>query len=150
MLTWTQLRNRSSRLIRSLTGLNRCQIEQLLPSFKPALKTHKSSWVVVAPDKRQRKTGAGRTPRLNSADLFILILVYFRVGPTQHRLGLVFAGPQSWVCKWEWVPRLTPVLETTLGEEKQLPVRAGTPEKPIGSINQLLKICPELSFIIGG
>ena len=79
MLSWTQLRNRSSRLIGSLTGLNRCQIEKLLPTFKPALKTHKSSWVVVAPDKRQRKTGAGRTPRLNSADLFILILVYFGV-----------------------------------------------------------------------
>ena len=148
MLSWTQLRNRSSRLIRSLTGLNRCQIEKLLPTFKPALKTHKSSWVVVAPDKRQRKTGAGRTPRLNSADLFILILVYFGVYPTQHLLGLLFSGQQSWVCKW--VPRLTPVLETALGEEKQLPVRAGTPEKPIGSINELLKICPELSFIIDG
>ena len=148
MLSWTQLRNRSSRLIRSLTGLNRCQIEKLLPTFKPALKTHKSSWVVVAPDKRQRKTGAGRTPRLNSTDLFILILVYFGVYPTQDLLGLLFAGQQSWVCKW--VHRLTPVLETALGEEKQLPVRGGTPEKPIGSINQLLKICPELSFIIDG
>ena len=148
MLSWTQLRNRSSRLIRSLTGLNRCQIEKLLPTFKQALKTHKSSWVVVAPDKRQRKTGAGRTPRLNSEDLFILILVYFAVYPTQDLLGLLFAGQQSWVCKW--VPRLTPVLETTLGEEKQLPVRAGTGEKPIGTMNELLKICPELSFIIGG
>lgn len=37
-----------------------------------------------------------------------------------------------------------------MGEEKQLPVRAGTGEKPIGSINELFKICPELSFIIDG
>ena len=82
MLTWTQLRNRSSRLIRSLTGLNRGQIEKLRPTFEQALKTHKSSWVVVAPDKGKRRTGAGRTPRLNSEDLFILILVYFGVYPT--------------------------------------------------------------------
>ena len=84
MLTWTQLRNRSSRLIRSLTGLNRCQIEKLLPTFKQALKTHKSSWVVVAPDKRQPKTGAGKILRLDSEDLLILILVYFGVYPTLH------------------------------------------------------------------
>jgi len=45
---------------------------------------------------------------------------------------------------------LTLVLETTLTEEKQLPVRAGRPEKAMGSINQLLKICPQLSFIIDG
>ena len=148
MLTWTQLRHPSSGLIRSLTALNRGWIEKLRPTFKPALKTHQSSSVVVAPDKRQPKTGAARTPRLNSEDLFILILVYFGVYPTQHLLGLLFAGQQSWVCKW--VHRLTPVLETTLGEEKQLPVRAGRPEKPIASINQLLKICPQLSFIING
>jgi len=45
---------------------------------------------------------------------------------------------------------LTLVLETTLTEEKQLPVRAGRPEEAMGSINQLLKICPQLSFIIDG
>jgi len=52
MLTWTQLRHPSSGLIRSLTALNRGQIEKLRPTFKPALKTHQSSSVVVAPDKR--------------------------------------------------------------------------------------------------
>jgi len=81
MLTWTQLRNRSSLLIWSLTSLNRGQIEKLRPTFKPALKTHQSSSVVVALDKRQPKTGAARTPKLNSEDLLILILVYFAVYP---------------------------------------------------------------------
>ena len=78
----------------------------------------------------------------------ILILIYFSVYPTQDLLGLLLAGQQSWVCKWGHA--LTPVLETTLAEEKQLPVRAGRPEKAMGSINQLLKICPQLSFIIDG
>jgi hypothetical protein len=132
MLTWTQLRNRSSLLIRSLTALNRGQIEKLRPTFKPALKTHQSSSVVVALDKRQPKTGAARTPKLNSEDLLILILVYFAVYPTQDLLGLLLAGQQSWVCKWGH--DLTPVLETTLAEEKQPPVRAGRPEKPIAVI----------------
>jgi len=92
MLVWTQLSNPSSRLIRSLTGLNRGQIEKLRPTFKPALKTHHFSWVVVAPDKRQLKTGAGKTPRLNSEALLILILVYFGVYPTQ---------PSGTVCCWQ-------------------------------------------------
>jgi len=78
----------------------------------------------------------------------ILILIYFSVYPTPDLLGLLLAGQQSWLCKW--VHGLTPVLETTLAEEKQLPVRAGRPEKAMGSINQLLKICPQLSFIIDG
>jgi len=91
MLTWTQLRNRSSLLIRSLTGLNRGQIEKLRTTFKPALKTHQSSSVVVALDKRQPKTGAARTPKLNSEDLLILILVYFAVYPTQD----------LWDCCWQ-------------------------------------------------
>ena len=99
MLVWTQLRNPSSRPIRSLTGLNRGQIEKLRPTFKPALKTHQSSSVVVAPDKRQLKTGAGKTPRLNSEDSLILILVYLAVYPTQHLLGLLLTGQQSWLCK---------------------------------------------------
>ena len=60
----------------------------------------------------------------------------------------MLAGQQSWLCKW--LHRLTPVLETALAEEKQLPVRAGRPEKAMGSINQLLKICSQLSFIIDG
>ena len=95
MLTWIQLRHPSSGLIRSLTALNRGQIEKLRPTFKPALKTHQSSSVVVAPDKRQPKTGAARTPKLNSEDLLILILVYFGIYPTQHFLGLLFSGQQS-------------------------------------------------------
>jgi hypothetical protein len=148
MPTWTQLRHPSSGLIRSLTALNRGQIEKLRPTFKPALKRHQSSSVVVAPDKGQPKTGAARTPRLNSEDLLILILIYFSVYPTPDLLGLLLAGQQSWLCKW--LHGLTPVLETTLAEVKQLPVRAGRPEKAMGSINQLLKICPKLSFIIDG
>ncbi len=148
MITWTQLRNRSPRLLRSLTGLNRCEIEKLQPAFKRALKTHKVSWSVVSKDKRQRKTGAGKTPKLNSTDLFCMILVYFRVYPTQDFLGLLFAGQQSWACKW--VHRLTPVLETTLGEENRLPIRGETGQKRISSLDELLEICPELSFIIDG
>ncbi|MDP6996062.1 MAG: hypothetical protein QF569_07925 [Candidatus Poribacteria bacterium] len=112
------------------------------------MKTHQSSSVVVAPDKRQPKTGAAGPPKLNSEDLLILILIYFSVYPTPDLLGLLLAGQQSWLCKW--VHGLTPVLETALAKEKQLPVRAGRPEKPIASINQLLKICPQLSFIIDG
>ncbi|MAE17638.1 hypothetical protein CMK12_01650 [Candidatus Poribacteria bacterium] len=92
MLIWTQLRHPSSGFIRSLTASNRYQIEKLRPTFKPALKTHQSSSVVVAPDKRQPKTGTARTPKLNSEDLLILILVYFGIYPTQHLLGLLLAG----------------------------------------------------------
>jgi len=100
MLVWTQLSNPSSRLIRSLTGLNRGQIEKLRPTFKPALKTHHFSWVVVAPDKRQLKTGAGKTPRLNSEALLILHSSLLWCLPYSAFWDcLLLAGQQSWVCK---------------------------------------------------
>jgi len=148
MLTWTQLRHPSAGLIRSLTALNRGQIEKLRLTFKPALKTPQSSSVVVAPDKRQPKTGATRTPRLNSEDLLIL--------HSSLLCCLSYSAPSGTVVGriaklgLKWVHGLKPVLETALAEVKQLPVRAGTGEKPIGSINQLLKRCPQLSFIIDG
>ena len=90
MLTWTQLRHPSSGFIHSLTASNRYQIEKLRPTFKPALKTHQSSSVVVALDKDKPKT------KLNSEDLLILILVYFGIYPTQHlhsKVGFVNGGP---------------------------------------------------------
>jgi hypothetical protein len=96
MLTWTQLRHPSSGLIRSLTALNRGRIEKLRPTFKPALKTHQSSSVVVALDKGKPKTGAAGPPKLNLEDLLILILVYFGIYPTQHlhsKVGFVNGSP---------------------------------------------------------
>jgi hypothetical protein len=43
---------------------------------------------------------------------------------------------------WDWIHRLTPILNRTLGYEKQLPARQ------VHDIKQVLKICPALEFII--
>jgi hypothetical protein len=108
---------------------------------------------VVSKEDRQRSKGAGKAPRLKADDLLVMILVYFRVYPTQDMLGLLFEGGQSWACKW--IHRLTPVIEAALGTKKQLPVRGGLREslkgrRPVSTIEELLKICPELEFIIDG
>jgi len=146
MLHWNRLRGRSGRLIRSLIGLNGSEFEVLFQAFEKEMEQHRGSWSRVQPSRRQRSRGAGKHPLLDSKDLLFLILFYFRVYPTQDLLGLLFGGTQSWACKW--VHRLTPILEAALGEKKTLPVRGG--RNPVSSVEELAKICPELSFIIDG
>ena len=146
MLQWTALRSRSGRLVRSLTGLNRGEFESLGKAFAKEFQNHCASWTCVKPSMRQRARGAGKKARLAPDDALLLMLFYFRVYPTQDMLGLLFGGTQSWACKW--VHRLTPVLEATLGKKQTLPVRGG--RKPVSTLKELFKICPELVFIIDG
>ena len=76
MLSWTQLRNPSSRLNPFINWFKSRPDRKLRPTFKPALKTDQSSSVVVGPDKRQPKTAAGKAPRLNSEVFFDSSLWY--------------------------------------------------------------------------
>jgi hypothetical protein len=44
----------------------------------------------------------------------------------------------------EWIHSLTPILNQVLGYEKQLPARKAR------DVTQVLRMCPELEFIIDG
>ena len=69
-------------------------------------------------------------------------MFYLRQYPTQEVQGFLFGIGQ--VQAHEWVHRLTEVLNQALGAEQQLPERH--PRK----LEEVLKACPELEFIIDG
>ena len=78
----------------------------------------------------------------NSADKLLFILFYFRQYPIQEVQGFLFGISQAQAN--EWVHRLTAVLSTALGYEKQLPER-----RPY-RLAAVLRDCPGLEFIIDG
>jgi len=146
MISYTKLCSYPSRIVKACTGLTSSEMEDLLRTFKAQIKYHKSRWSTVTSQTRCRKMGAGKNPLLNTEDLFVMILFYFRVYPTQDLLGFIFGAHQSWACKW--IHRLTPVLERTLGKRQQLPIRKYNSSKRINTFKELLEVCPDLSFII--
>jgi hypothetical protein len=92
---------------------------------------------------RQRQPGGGRKATLlRLEDRLVFILFYFKVYPTQEVLGFLFGigQPQANV----WIHHLTPLLNTALGYEQQLPARQAA------DLEQVLAQCPELEFIIDG
>jgi hypothetical protein len=72
----------------------------------------------------------------------LFILFYFKVYPVQEVQGFVFGMGQTQA--GDWIHRLTPILNQALGYEKQLPARKAE------DIEQVLRMCPDLEFIIDG
>ena len=138
MLSFQKIREKPN-LIRSLTGLPERDFSDLLPAFDKADKADSSSRSRC----RLRTIGGGRKPVLSSAsDRLLFILFYFRCYPTQEVLGFFFGLSQGHPSYW--IHRLTPILNSALGYEMQLPAR-----KP-ADVQTLLKECPSLEFIIDG
>jgi len=125
----------------SLTGLNPKEFEGLLDSFGEA-------WAAYIEERfhskaRQRGYGAGRKAELKHLeDKLLFILVYFRLYPTQEVQGYLFGIGQAQAN--EWVHRLTKVLNQALGHEQQ------RPEREPSKLEQVLRACPSLEFIIDG
>ena len=70
------------------------------------------------------------------------VLVYFRLYLTQEVLGFLFGFGQPQAN--DWIHWLTPILNAALGDEMQLPARQPA------DLEQVLKACPELQFILDG
>ena len=107
---------KQDRLLRALTGLNRKAFDTLLPTFNTMyLDTQQTK-------QRQRALGGGRKARLLTAqDKLFFILFYFKCYPTFDVAGLLFDIHRSQA--HEWMHRLQPVLEATLGQKMALPER---------------------------
>lgn len=73
----------------------------------------------------------------------IFILVYWKCYPTQDLQGVLFDMTQSAAHKW--IYKLLQILEGALGAAIVLPARPAT-----NSLEQLLRECPELEFVIDG
>lgn len=107
---------KQDRLLRALTGLNRKAFDALLPTFS----TIYLDIQINLP--RQRALGGGRKARLlTNQDKLFFILFYFKCYPTFDVAGLLFDMHRSQA--HEWMHRLQPMLEATLGHKMALPER---------------------------
>jgi DDE superfamily endonuclease/Helix-turn-helix of DDE superfamily endonuclease len=128
-------------ILQSLTGLNPQEFEELLKSFELAWQEYVEQEYKSKP--RARRYGGGRKAELNSsADKLLFILVYYRLYPTQGVQGFLFGIGQSQA--WEWIHKLSRLLNQALGYEKQLP------EREPANLATVLKQCPSLEFLMDG
>lgn len=140
MLSYSKVEGKSY-ILRSLTGLNPEEFEELLKSFDLAWQEYIQQEYIEKP--RARRYGGGRVAELSSsADKLLFILVYFRLYPTQVVQGFLFGIGQTQA--WEWIHKLSRILNQALGYEKQLPERAPA------RLEAILRECPSLEFMIDG
>lgn len=125
------------RVMRAMTGLNHAAFEALLADFIPVY--HAS---LVRPGMvRKRAVGGGRKATLsNSQAKLFYILVYCKCYPTFDLLGVLFNFDRS--CAHDWVHRLLPLLEATLGHKQVLPVRQ------VRSMAEFLTQFPDVEVLI--
>jgi hypothetical protein len=117
--------------------------ETLLPAFYQAYEADLDNRDNKRKHKRRRERGGGRQSMLKTMeDKLVFILFYFKFYPVQEVQGYLFEMGQSQA--WDWIHRLTPILNQALGYEKQLPARK------MQDIKQILAACPGLEFIIDG
>ena len=138
-----QTLKKNGAVFQCFTGLNLAAFYELLPSFEWAYEADLDKRDTERARKRQRERGGGRNGALPSLeDKLLFILFYFKVYSVQEVHGYVFGMGQTQA--GEWIHRLTPILNQALGYEKQLPARKAQ------AIEQVLKMCPDLEFIIDG
>lgn len=140
MLSYSKVQGKPY-ILQSLTGLKPEEFEQLLNSFELAWQEYIEREYINRP--RARRYGGGRHAELSSsADKLFFILVYFRLYPTQSVQGFLFGIGQTQA--WEWIHKLSRILNQALGYEKQLP------EREPARLEAVLRECPSLEFIIDG
>lgn len=123
------------RLLRALTGLNRKAFDALLETFSPVYEQSRQT------QARQRAVGGGRKARLLSTqEKLFFILFYFKCYPTFDLAGLIFDLHRSQA--HEWMHRLQPILEETLGKKMVLP------ERKLDSIEAFLERFPEVKRVM--
>jgi hypothetical protein len=128
--------------MRALTGLTLEQFESLVDGFGRAYEQ------AIDEERRNRgcvrQKGAGQKPRLSDTRMrLFFILFYLKCYPTFDVFSVLFDLDRGNCC--DWVKRLLPVLEATLGEKQVLPVRK------IRSVEEFLRLFPhEKDLIIDG
>jgi hypothetical protein len=133
---------KTKRLIRAMTGLTVKQFNGLVDVFDK----HYEKAIDSDRIKRGcvRKKGGGQKSRLSTARLkLFFILIYLKCYPTYDLQGVLFDLDAGNCC--DWVKRLLPVLEATLGEKQVLPTRK------IRSVDEFLRLFPiEKDLLIDG
>ncbi|SEH05143.1 transposase family protein [Candidatus Venteria ishoeyi] len=124
---------KNERLMRAMFGLSIKQFNELVDVFdrnyEKAIDAERAARGCV------RKKGGGQKARLSTPSLKLsFILIYLKCYPTYDVQAVLFDLDAGNCC--DWVKRLLPVLESTLGEKQVLPVRK------ICSIDEFLQHFP--------
>lgn len=123
------------RLLRALTGLNRKAFDELRRNFSPVYEQSRQ----IQP--RQRAVGGGRKARLlGTPEKLFFILFYFKCYPTFDLAGIIFDLHRSQA--HDWIHRLQPLLEKTLGQKMVLP------ERKLDSIEAFFERFPEVKRVM--
>ncbi len=126
----------TTRVMRSLTGLDLSAFNQLLITFD---LVHQKETKRESKAKK-RLMGGGRIHSLiTSKEKLFYILFYMKTYPTYDLAGFLFGVDRSQTCRW--VQELLPILEKTLDRELVLPKRK------IRSIEEFLTYFPSVEDI---
>ena len=130
------------RVLRAFTSLDPEEFERLLIPFDKVWQDYINRHY-IRKKSRKRRYGGGRKPHLLLIeDKLLFILVYFKVYPLQEVLARLFGMSQGRAN--EWIYKLTPILETALGEAQCLP------ERDPQNLEQVLALCVAVDFMIDG
>jgi len=141
MLSYHDLKP-NPRVLRAFTSLDPEEFEILLIPFEKAWKDYINRHYICK-KTRKRRYGGGRKPHLLTIeDKLLFILFYFKVYPLQEVIARIFGMSQGRAN--EWLYKLTPILETALGEAQCLP------ERDPQNLEQVLALCVSVDFMIDG
>jgi DDE superfamily endonuclease/Helix-turn-helix of DDE superfamily endonuclease len=130
------------RVLRAFTSLDPEEFEILLIPFEKAWQDYIHRHYIHK-KSRKRRYGGGRKPHLVAIeDKLLFILFYFKVYPLQEVIARIFGMSQGRAN--EWLYKLTPILETALGEAQCLP------ERDPQNLEQVLALCVAVDFMIDG
>ncbi len=109
----------TDRQCKALTGVTIQEFEELVPEFS----WNYEQWQYTSHPNRQRKVGGGMKSIVlpDGRTRLFLILMYVKTYPTYDVLAFEVGFSRSKAC--EWVLRLLPILEQTLGRKCVLPER---------------------------
>ena len=140
MLTYQQIQNKP-KTFKCLSGFSPQEFLEILPAFIQEYESYFARQDDLRKKMRQRRRGGGRKSQMKTInDKLLFILLYFQLYPNQQILGSLFGIGQAQTSNW--INSLTPVLNNTLGYQKQLPA-----QKPC-DVERVLSECPVLEFMI--
>jgi len=141
MLSYHDLKP-NPRVLRAFTSVDPEEFEMLLILFEKAWHAYISKHYIHK-KSRKRRYGGGRKPHLVAIeDKLLFILFYFKVYPLQAVIARIFGMSQGRAN--EWIYKLTPILESALGEAQCLP------ERDPHNLEQVLALCVSVDFLIDG
>ena len=140
MLSYHDLKS-NPRVLRAFTSLDPEEFDMLLIPFERRQDYINRHY--IHKKARKRRYGGGRKPHLVAIeDKSLFILFYFKVYPLQAVIARLFGMSQGRAN--EWIYKLTPILETALGEAQCLP------ERDPQNLEQVLALCVAVDFMIDG